>query len=348
MIRRVFICTWILCAALIAARVGLSAQATSAPAFQVSNPESRTPNPESRIPSGSRIPGPRSRPKGDDRPGTCVTCHSARLKSGDLVLENADVAHVANNVEMWEKVVRKLRAGVMPPQGARRPDDATMHALIASLETSLDQAAEARAESRPSAAPSAQSRGVQERDPGSAGARRRRGDTAAAGRFGVRLRQHLRRARRVAVAAGAISHSGRHRSARSPLAIARCGPAATPIAFRRICRRTSTSKGLPLGTVGGLQVRHTFPLDAEYEFRTQAVSHEPEHRSRAAVSERVRDRDRRPAGAPRHHRRQRRSGGDVRQADGHGRRRGAAHARARAREGRAARGDRRRSSRTWP
>ena len=52
------------------------------------------------------------------------------------MLENADVAHVANNAEMWEKVVRKLRAGVMPPQGARRPDDATMHALIASLETS--------------------------------------------------------------------------------------------------------------------------------------------------------------------------------------------------------------------
>ena len=89
MIRRVFICTWILCAALIAARAGLSAQATSAPASQASNPESRIPNP------GSRSADPGLKAAIDQY---CVTCHSARLKSGDLVLENADVAHLANNV----------------------------------------------------------------------------------------------------------------------------------------------------------------------------------------------------------------------------------------------------------
>ena len=40
--------------------------------------------------------------------------------------------------------------------------------------------------------------------------------------------------------------------------------------------------GLPLGTVGGLRVRHIFPLDGEYEFQTQALSHEPQHRARPA------------------------------------------------------------------
>jgi hypothetical protein len=50
-----------------------------------------------------------------------------RLKTGGLVLEGTDLAHLANGRELWEKVVRKMRAGVMPPQGARQPDSATAH-----------------------------------------------------------------------------------------------------------------------------------------------------------------------------------------------------------------------------
>ena len=55
----------------------------------------------------------------------CVSCHNQRLKTGDLVLEGLDPANVAADAETWEKVVRKLRLGVMPPQGVRRPDQAT-------------------------------------------------------------------------------------------------------------------------------------------------------------------------------------------------------------------------------
>ncbi len=51
----------------------------------------------------------------------CVTCHNQRLKTAGLTLDTADVSNVAGNAEVWEKVIRKLRAGAMPP-GAARPD----------------------------------------------------------------------------------------------------------------------------------------------------------------------------------------------------------------------------------
>src|SRR5204863_8529402 len=55
----------------------------------------------------------------------CVTCHNDRLKTGELSLEKLDVANVATGADTWEKVIRKLRRGAMPPEGARRPDKAT-------------------------------------------------------------------------------------------------------------------------------------------------------------------------------------------------------------------------------
>src|SRR5688572_30368076 len=51
----------------------------------------------------------------------CITCHNDRAKQGGLSLENQSVATAGDHPEMWEKVVRKLRAGVMPPPGVRRP-----------------------------------------------------------------------------------------------------------------------------------------------------------------------------------------------------------------------------------
>ena len=45
----------------------------------------------------------------------CLTCHNERIKAGGLRLASADIARVADNAELWEKVVRKLRARAMPP-----------------------------------------------------------------------------------------------------------------------------------------------------------------------------------------------------------------------------------------
>ena len=71
----------------------------------------------------------------------CVTCHSERVKAGGLSLESADLARVGENPQLWERVVRKMRAGVMPPPGIRRPDNATYDALTTWLETEIDRRA---------------------------------------------------------------------------------------------------------------------------------------------------------------------------------------------------------------
>ena len=73
----------------------------------------------------------------------CVACHSERLQTGGLVLENRDMASLFADGEVWEKVLRKLGAGQMPPAGMPRPDQATKAAFVASLEGALADEAEA-------------------------------------------------------------------------------------------------------------------------------------------------------------------------------------------------------------
>src|SRR3989442_15034184 len=73
----------------------------------------------------------------------CVSCHNDRLKKGGLALDIVAASEVGHNPEVWEKVLRKVRARQMPPVGMPRPDEATYETAIASLETSLDRAAAA-------------------------------------------------------------------------------------------------------------------------------------------------------------------------------------------------------------
>src|SRR5689334_9093705 len=83
----------------------------------------------------------------------CFTCHNEKLKTADLILSKEDVANPAANPEVWEKVVRKLRARGMPPVGMPRPDNATYDAFAGYLESALDQAATAKPNpGRPTAA----------------------------------------------------------------------------------------------------------------------------------------------------------------------------------------------------
>ncbi len=71
----------------------------------------------------------------------CITCHSDKAKVGQLSLEALDVAKVGTAPATWEKVVRKIRSGMMPPSGAKRPDRKSLDAFAAELETRLDRAA---------------------------------------------------------------------------------------------------------------------------------------------------------------------------------------------------------------
>jgi mono/diheme cytochrome c family protein len=71
----------------------------------------------------------------------CVTCHNERTKTANLLLDKADADHVGNAADVWERVVVKLRSRAMPPPGSRRPDNATYDAVAGWLETELDHAA---------------------------------------------------------------------------------------------------------------------------------------------------------------------------------------------------------------
>jgi len=74
----------------------------------------------------------------------CITCHSQQLKSRGSVpvaLDTLDPAAVTNDTKTWELVVRKMRAGVMPPAGMKRPDKAAHEQFLAWAEGALDRAA---------------------------------------------------------------------------------------------------------------------------------------------------------------------------------------------------------------
>ena len=74
----------------------------------------------------------------------CVTCHNQRLVTAGLKLDDADVANPGAGAELWEKVVRKLRTGMMPPPNMPQPSTEDRGALLSWLETSLDRAAAAK------------------------------------------------------------------------------------------------------------------------------------------------------------------------------------------------------------
>src|SRR5688572_12523281 len=71
----------------------------------------------------------------------CITCHNDRTKSGGLVLSAADLDSIPARAGVWEKVIRKVRAGMMPPVGMPRPDQPALDGLVTHLEATIDKSA---------------------------------------------------------------------------------------------------------------------------------------------------------------------------------------------------------------
>src|SRR5262245_12009502 len=77
----------------------------------------------------------------------CMTCHSDKAKTAGMDsarkinFDTLDIAHVEKNAETWELIVRKLRAGMMPPANMKRPDPATYKGFISWMENELDRTA---------------------------------------------------------------------------------------------------------------------------------------------------------------------------------------------------------------
>jgi hypothetical protein len=72
----------------------------------------------------------------------CATCHSTALKTGGVILQGLDATKPGSQATDWERVLRKVRSGQMPPTGAPHAGTATTTAFISNLESALDKAVE--------------------------------------------------------------------------------------------------------------------------------------------------------------------------------------------------------------
>ncbi|HVY81385.1 MAG TPA: DUF1592 domain-containing protein [Steroidobacteraceae bacterium] len=71
----------------------------------------------------------------------CVKCHNSTDWAGGLAMDTLDLSHAANDAEVWEKAITKLRGRLMPPAGEKQPAQADVDAFVNYLETSIDSAA---------------------------------------------------------------------------------------------------------------------------------------------------------------------------------------------------------------
>ena len=90
----------------------------------------------------------------------CASCHSERMKAGELVLAGFDAAKIAERPDVAEKMIRKLRAGMMPPPGARRPDRGDRPAFARRARNAHRRGRGAQSESRLASVPAPESRRV--------------------------------------------------------------------------------------------------------------------------------------------------------------------------------------------
>ena len=73
----------------------------------------------------------------------CVSCHNQKLRTAKLALDVLDLSHPEKDALIWERAIRKLRGGMMPPPGMPKPPLAAVNTLATYLEDSLDKASAA-------------------------------------------------------------------------------------------------------------------------------------------------------------------------------------------------------------
>jgi mono/diheme cytochrome c family protein len=194
----------------------------------------------------------------------CASCHNERAMTADLAIDRLNPARVQENPAAWEKVVRKLRTGTMPPPGSPRPAPEVYHATASWLEAELDRTAQP--------------------NPGRPALRRlNRAEYGNAIRDLLDLQVDVESLLLPDDAAFGFDNIGdlldvspslleRYLTAADTVSALAVGDATTPAGSKTYSARGDQSQnidreGMPLGTVGGLKARHTFPLSGEYEFR---------------------------------------------------------------------------------
>ena len=248
--------------------------------------------------AGNQVPGSPSSEAGEHGKVLrqyCVACHNDRTLKAGLTLEAADLDDVPDNAEVWEKVIRKLRTGGMPPAGRPRPDAETVDALATYLEDEVDQHL------------------AQWPNPGRTEVVHRLNRTE----YQNAVRDLL--ALDVDVAAllpaddqsygfdniaGVLKMSPtlfeRYLSAAEEVSSLAVGaseraPVAHTVRLASDLSQYAQAEGLPFGTRGGAAIRHYFPRDGEYSIRAKLLDFvvgetsisEPHHLEIAVDGERV-------------------------------------------------------------
>ena len=187
-----------------------------------------------------------------------------------MILDRVDLARVADNAAMWEKVIRKLRAGAMPPAGAPRPDAATHNALVSYLEGTLDRAAADRP------------------NPGRQSPHRlNRAEYANAIRDLLALEVDPATLLPPDDSADGFDNNAdvlsvspvlleRYLSAAATISALAVGdpkiiPGSETYRIRGDASQIGQDEALPPGTRGGLMALHTFPLDGEYVIKVKLL-----------------------------------------------------------------------------
>jgi hypothetical protein len=198
----------------------------------------------------------------------CVTCHSTRAKTANLMLDQLDLTQLASHAEIGEKVVRKVRAGLMPPTGMPRPSDAELAGMIAFMETELD-------------------RGAHTHLPAPGLHRLNRTEYTNAIRDLLALEVDATKflpaddsTRGFDNIAGALTMSPAlmeaYLSAAGKISRLAVGDVTAPTqAVFDVPPDTAQNhhiEGLPFGTRGGILIKHQFPVDGEYSFKVKGVT----------------------------------------------------------------------------
>lgn len=203
--------------------------------------------------------------------GYCTSCHNGKLRTAGLVLDDGNVTNPAANPAVWERVIAKLRAGSMPPPGAPRPEAEVSHAAASWLEGEIDRAWLANPK------------------PGRVSAVHRLnriefnnairdlfnldidvkpllpGDETADGSF-----DNLADSLSISTAHLERYMSVARQVTRLAVGLAPARPGLETFAIPlHVLQEDRQSEDLPLGSRGGIAVRHNFPVDGEYSIKVR-------------------------------------------------------------------------------
>ena len=203
----------------------------------------------------------------------CASCHSDEQHKGGLSLESFDLAHPEKNPETAEKIIRKLRAGMMPPPGRQRPSDEETNALAGEIESHVDAVAAAH----PYAGFTPLHRLNRVEYANSVKALLGLDVDATELLPADDLSHGFNNMANVLTVSPALLEayiSAAGKISREALGDVHAAPVMATYMVPRVISQTRHMDGTPFGTRGGASIVHTFPADGEYVFKVAFYTHQ--------------------------------------------------------------------------